>query len=633
MKAGPRTLKKLFEGGRQFRIPVYQRPYVWTLDQQWEPLWNDVANTARQFAKSLHAASSDPQALAEAEKTARPHFLGAIVVEPIHTVVGGLETRSVVDGQQRLTTLQLLLRGVLDAVDDVPDSRRLSARLRKLVQNDPDEFSSRELLKVTPRRSDDQLYVEAINTPPDNLEVLTEEHADSPFLAARRYFSKAATDFVRDERERGDPRAGSAADQGRAILLVNTLLGLLKLVVIDLEDMDDAQVIFEVLNARNTRLSATDLVKNLLFMRAQRTGHDADELYAKVWARFDKDEKWWRKPVGVGHATRPRQDWLVGDWMIAELRRTINVGQLYGEFRSWLDETGLGAVDALMTMGRYADAQEILEGRRHGASPAEIRAYRNIRFLNITAAMPVLLWLFTQPPSGNEQDRELAVRAIESFVVRRMAVKWWTRGLPAAFARVLKDASGAPQSPGRAVISALRAGPRGFTWPTDKELESGFCAGRHYGPGGIGQPRLRLLLGTVDRNLPGLGEPMKHVDYDKCHVEHILPQEWKEHWGVDDDLDENARVLAEQRRAGHIHRIGNLTLVGSRLNTEMRNSAWPTKRAALKAHSKLILNERLSDYSDWNEESIVDRGIWLAKRVSEAWPGPGDAAWNLSEDG
>ena len=279
MKAGPRTLKRLFEGGRQFRIPVYQRPYVWTRDRQWEPLWDDVASTARQFAESLHAASPDTQALAKAEKAARPHFLGAIVVEPIHTVVGGLEIRSVVDGQQRLTTLQLLLRGVLDAVNDDPDSRRLGAKLRKLVQNDPDEFSRRELLKVTPRRSDDQLYVAAIETPPGDLEGLTVAHAESPFFAARRYFSKAAADFIQDEREQGDPRAGSSPNQGRAILLVNTLLGLLKLVVIDLEDMDDAQVIFEVLNARNTPLSATDLVKNLLFMRAQHTGHDADDLY------------------------------------------------------------------------------------------------------------------------------------------------------------------------------------------------------------------------------------------------------------------------------------------------------------------------------------------------------------------
>lgn len=632
MKAAPRTLKKLFGNGRQFRIPVYQRPYVWTRDRQWEPLWDDVASTARQFAKSLHAAWPDPQSLRKAEEDARPHFLGAIVVEPIHTVVGGLETRSVVDGQQRLTTLQLLLRGVLDAVEGNTASGKLVARMGKLVKNDPDEFGKREQLKVTPRRSDDPSYLAAIDTSADCLDDLQQEHPESVFLAARRYFSLAAADFINDDRELGDPRESDTPDKGRATLLVNTLLGLLKLVVIDLEDMDDAQVIFEVLNARNTPLSATDLVKNLLFMRAQRTGHDADDLYAKVWARFDKDEEWWRQPVGVGHATRPRQDWLVGDWMIAELRRTINVGQLYGEFRRWLDEEGVDPESALTTMGRYADAQEMLEGRRPGASRTEIQAYGNIRFLNITAAMPVLLWLFTRPPSDDDQDRELAVRAIESFVVRRMAVKWWTRGLPAAFARVLKDASDALRSPGRAVISALRAGPRGFTWPTDQDLESGFRTGRHYGPGGIGQPRLRLLLGTVDRNLRGLGEP-KEVDYDKCHIEHILPQEWKKHWRVDDDLDENARVLAEQRRARHVHRIGNLTLVASGLNTEMRNSAWPIKKEALQEHSHLILNRRLSEHSDWNEENIVDRGEWLAERVSKAWPGPEHPAWGLSEDG
>ena len=626
MKAAPRTLKKLFEGGRQFRIPVYQRPYVWTRERQWEPLWNDLAATARQYAGSLHIAGSDPRDRAEAEKQARPHFLGAIVVEPIHTVVGGLERRSVVDGQQRLTTLQLLIRGVLDAVTNLTDARTLNAKLRKLVRNDPDEYSDRDLLKVTPRRSDDKAYVTAIRTKTAELAALGEEHADTPFLAAREYFCKAAEDFIQDDREQGDPQSESSTE-GRATLLVSTLLGLIKLVVIDLEDMDDAQVIFEVLNARNTPLSATDLVKNLLFMRAQQTGHDADELYRSVWARFDEDETWWRKPVGVGHATRPRQDWLVGDWMIAELRRTINVGQLYGEFRRWLDETDMAAVDALTTMSRYADAQEMLEGRRKGASEVEINGYRNIRFLNITAAMPVLLWLFTQPTGDDRRDRELAVRAIESFVVRRMAVKWWTRGLPAAFAKVLKDATQASQTPGLAVIDALRAGPRGFTWPTDQQLIDGFSTGRHFGPGGIGQARLRLLLGAVDRRLPDLGEN-KTVQYSKCQVEHILPQSWEEHWGVGMELDENAKLLREQKRAAHVHRIGNLTLVSESLNREMSNSAWPKKKKALWEHSHLALNKQLQDHEDWNEDSIVERGQWLAERICLTWPGPSDPVWD-----
>lgn len=629
MQAGTRTLKKLFEGDRQFNIPVYQRPYVWSRDRQWEPLWNDVAATARQFAQSLHNAGPDPHDLVKAEASARPHFLGAIVVEPIHTVVGGLERRSVVDGQQRLTTLQLLLRGVLDAVTKLPDAKTLKAKLRKLVRNDPDEYSDRDLLKVTPRRSDDKAYVTAIRTESSDLSHLGEEYSDTPFLAARTYFCKAAEDFIHDDREAGDPRA-EAPNEGRAILLVSTLLGLLKLVVIDLEDMDDAQVIFEVLNARNTPLSAIDLVKNLLFMRAQQTGHDADELYRQVWARFDEDETWWRTPVGVGHATRPRQDWLVGDWMIAELRRTINVGQLYGEFRQWLDNADMDPVDTLRTMSRYADAQEVLEGRRPGASEREINCYRNIRFLNITAAMPVLLWLFTQPENANARDRELAVRAIESFVVRRMAMKWWTRGLPSAFAKVLKDAADASQTPGRAVIDALRAGPSGFTWPTDQQMIGGFKTGRHFGPGGIGQPRLRFLLGAVDRGLPDdLGEDMI-VQYEKCQVEHILPQGWEEHWPVGNGLDENAKLLRKQKRAAHVHRIGNLTLVAPSLNKEMSNSAWPTKKKALWKHSHLALNKLLLKHEDWNEDRIVERSQWLAEHTCLAWPGPGDPVWDRS---
>ena len=114
-----------------------------------------------------------------------------------------------------------------------------------------------------------------------------------------------------------------------------------------------------------------------------------------------------------------------------------------------------------------------------------------------------------------------------------------------------------------------------------------------------------------------------------------LDQQWEPLWN---DVANTARQFAKSLHAASpdpqaLAEAEKAALVGSRLNTEMRNSAWPTKQAALKAHSKLILNERLSDYSDWNEESIVDRGIWLATRVSKAWPGPEDAGWDLSEKG
>src|SRR5947207_1903848 len=112
MKADTRTLHGVFLGDRRFVVPVYQRPYVWELERQWEPLWADVEATAVRLADaraSAHAHGRDPS---HADQAAAPHFLGAIVIEDQPIMTGDVDTRLVVDGQQRLTTLQLLLRGV-----------------------------------------------------------------------------------------------------------------------------------------------------------------------------------------------------------------------------------------------------------------------------------------------------------------------------------------------------------------------------------------------------------------------------------------------------------------------------------------------------------------------------------------
>jgi hypothetical protein len=108
-----------------------------------------------------------------------------------------------------------------------------------------------------------------------------------------------------------------------------------KIVVIDLEDNDEVQVIFEVLNGRQTPLSATDLVKNLLFPRAEPT-HEAelDDLYERYWAHLD--ESWWKKEVGRGHAARGRRDLLLLTWLSAVSGDEINVGNLYGGVRRYL---------------------------------------------------------------------------------------------------------------------------------------------------------------------------------------------------------------------------------------------------------------------------------------------------------
>lgn len=625
MKADTRTLQDLFHGDRRFVVPVYQRPYVWELEKQWEPLWTDLEATATRLGEARIQAHAKGVEASAADQSAPPHFLGAIVIEDRAVLTGDVDVRLVVDGQQRLTTLQLLFRGVLDALDAldaVSVDGRVRARVRKAIENDREVVRADEVMKVTPRQSEQSDYLAAMGSS-------APQPHESRFAAARDFFRAAAASFLADEKVPMDPYATGSGSAARAALLDATILGLMKVVVIDLEEVDDAQVIFEALNARNTPLTATDLVKNLLFMKIQADAReDPQQVYDSLWRRFDDDSGWWLEWVGVGHAQRARQDWLLGDWLIAQLGRTISVGRLYGEFRRWLQESSTPPLQALSTLNQYADAYEALNGRRYGASPRELEAFRRIETLNITVAMPVLLWLFVQSeerlPRG---ERERAVLAIESFVIRRMATKYQTRAYGQVFVEVLKAAHQGTD-PAQAIITALAGEPHGYNWPTFAEIRSTFEAGRFYGPGGINQERLRMLLGEIDRLLQRQAKKAESVSikYGGLQVEHVIPREWREYWPVT-ALDHNELLVKQQHRDQHVNRIGNLTLANGHLNPAMGNSPWAAKRDELHKHSKLELNARLVEHDEWDEERIVARGRWLAERFEEVWPGPESARW------
>lgn len=624
MKADTKTIEQVLHGDRQFVVPVFQRPYVWEREKQWEPLWEDVESTATRLAKTRAVGHAEGRDAARADASAAPHFLGAVVIEQSPTATGDVEIRQIVDGQQRLTTLQLLLRGVLDAFEAVGFDGPPRARVRKAVMNDLEVAGADKALKLVPRQAEREAFAVAM----DGAKLSGEA---SVFADARQFFRESAKAFLRDEAVPGDPYAeeGVAVGDQRASMLAAALLGLVKLVVIDLEDEDDAQVIFEALNARNTPLSATDLVKNLLFLRAQAEHQDPVELYKTLWRRFDDDGDWWMEPVGIGHAQRARQDWLLGDWLIAQTGRGINVGRLYAEFRMWLANTSTNALVALTTLNEYADAYEKLHGRLPGATAAERAAFRRIENLNITAAMPILLWLFVQPESRvPSSERELAVRALESFVVRRMAAKYQTRAYGQAFVDVLKGAQKSASNPARGVIEMLDSGPHGYEWPTRAEIEQAFIENRYYGPGGINRDRLRLILGELDAWLQVRAHKAEKASfkYEKLTVEHVIPRSWRSYWPVD-DFDPAVKVEKETRRDRSINRLGNLTLATGPLNSSMNNDPWAAKRQELTKHSKLELNAELIRLPEFDEDAIEERGRLLAARFDEIWPGPESDTW------
>jgi len=277
MKASTHSPAAIFGLPVRYVVPLFQRPYVWTMTDQWEPLWEDVrALTERLIATPANAYG--PSLVA-------PHFLGAIVLEQQLMPSAFIEVRHVVDGQQRLTTLQLLL----DAAQLVVEQHGTdmdSRGLRVLVLNDAALSAEPDhVYKVWPTDRDQDAFRAAM----DNDAVVSADLATSRVAQAHAYFVDAITKWaeVTDE---------PTAVQLRLNGLVRALREHLKLVVIDLEPGDNAQVIFETLNHRGSPLLAADLVKNFVFQIAQAQGQALQALYRKHWAPLDTD--YWRKCLG-----------------------------------------------------------------------------------------------------------------------------------------------------------------------------------------------------------------------------------------------------------------------------------------------------------------------------------------------
>lgn len=606
MNADTYELKTILTFERRYVVPTFQRDYEWTEDGQWSLLFDDLETVANRLEEARHRAELSGEPLTRAEKRVVPHFLGAIVIEGLPHSPGSLDLSSVIDGQQRLTTIQLLLRAVLDVLMERGSPR--APQVTRLILNPADVvLDSDERYKVWPRRRDQDVWRTAMAEAPP----ATKDHL---YFEARRYFA---------DRARTAMNAPDGTDRADAV--VDALLSLFKLVVIDLDDNDDAQVIFEVLNGRQTPLSATDLVKNLLFLRAELNDEaELEALYDEHWAHFD--DAWWKREIGRGHAARGRRDVLLSSWLTAASGTEVNVGHLYREVRQYL--TGdHKIVDILASLSQAATAFREISDRPSSLPERMAHAYRRTELLGVTTALPVLVWLRTVALEQlSSQEHIRAVTAVDSWIVRRVIVGANTRGYGKRFVEVLKAAQSAA-STGASIADAveaslLDAGTDHLTWPTDDEVEWAFVNRPFYD--NLTQERIRMLLGAMDLQMH-LDHPKgehPRFDYEALQIEHILPRTWRPHWLVSAE-DEAERVLLEQERDRAKHRIGNLTLVTGPLNIPMSNGPWPDKRAALAEHSNLRLNAGLSSLDYWDEAAMGTRARDLAAVARRVWPRPG----------
>lgn len=350
-----------------------------------------------------------------------------------------------------------------------------------------------------------------------------------------------------------------------------------------------------------------------------------EQLYDDYWAPFD--DPWWKTQVGSGHAARDRRDVVLSVWLTAASGTDASVSHLYGEVRAYLSPPARKTEQVLIELHAYGQAYMAIYGAVDAGSSVLAQAYRRLDKLKILTAIPLLAWLRTFPSARlSLADHEVCVRAVESWVVRRMIAGANTRGYNAAFLAVLQKAQAAAREPAgdiaTAVVQALHDSPNSLAWPDDAAIGQAFATTTYYG--NFTQERIRLLLGSIDAQMRVENTKTEPAvfDYETLQIEHLMPRAWPEHWPLSSDagLGEADRALATVERHAVVHRIGNLTLVTSTFNQAVSNGAWTLKRPELAAQSALQLNGPVAGQHTWDEATIAARAADLAAVACRVWP-------------
>ena len=594
-------------------VPLFQRPYVWNEEHQWGPLWRDITRVAE-------------RRIAMAPAQVQPHFLGAVVLQQLQNPVGSLQTRTVIDGQQRLTTLQIMLDAV-HAEFVAVGSEQAALRVESLVTN-ADAFCEHpeDRFKVWPTNRDRTSFNAVMSAElPVDYSDLTE--SDARLVQAHRFFAAATRNWL--------ALNGPEEIALRAEALDHTVRELLQLVVIELTADENAQEIFETLNARGAQLTAADLIKNFVFQRLMEQGVDVESAYEEHWSDFETG--FWETEVSFGRLTYSRSSIFLNHLLISRTGEEIVAREVFTRFKSYADFEVDQPMSTLLREIAASSAvyRQFVEGAsaNNPIDRIQLFAYRSST-LESEVFKPVVLWLLDPEQELIRGDQIVkALDSLESWLVRRMLVRATTQSYTQIAAELVTHLSKGDRSAAGDEVEAFLADQRVVSryWPDDAELLDQVVGLAAYTR--LRRARLRMVLEAIEDHARGWhgsteGLGGERVPRSKFHIEHLMPRSWETHWPLGEESPE------ERERV--IHRLGNLTLLTAPLNSSVSNGPWIDKRAALAQHDVLKTNAALLAMAGaaWTEEAIRARTESMIRTILEIWPAPAGhtSAFSRSHD-
>lgn len=621
MNAGAVPLLAVFEKKLRLEVPLFQRQYVWNLEHQWEPLWEDIE---RKFIEYLHG-----------RKDAPVHFLGAMVLDQKQTPTTYVEKRQIIDGQQRLTTLQIFLSTYRDfcreqGCNELADECD-SFILNKGMMPNPEV----DKFKVWPTQLDRAQFSNIVTAlsrikVEEKYPLVWRKYARKPNSRPRMveayifFYNQLKNFFLGSQSE--PPSFPEHPLPKRLEESFQALKNSLYVVVIDLEQGDDAQVIFETLNARGEPLLPADLLRNYIFLRAARQGEQQELLYEEFWRRFD--DPFWRQEVRQGRLTRPRSDLYMQHFLSSRQCVDIPIKHLYVEYKFWIEhERPFSTVrDELALLAKQGDNfRRILEPLKDDV------IYDLVIFLDrfdVRTTYPLLLYLL-EASLSDDQWKKIS-QTIESYLLRRAVCGYTTKAYNRIFlslTRALRDS----ETTHEAIRHHLaRQVGESVEWPSDGAFANAWRERHAYQT--LQNPKIVHILKRLNDTY--LTSKTERINIESLlTVEHILPQSWLEHWPLSDSTrglnkqelwvasQEDTRAELTRKRNAILQTFGNLTIISQPLNSSVSNSKWEEKKPALLQASLLPINQQLLVYDKWDETTIEKRSRELFNRALSLWPG------------
>ena len=562
MKGDAQPLIKFFDGSdKRFIIPLYQRNYDWKEDNC-EQLFQDLLKMHHSDRKS--------------------HFFGSIV----SSIQAGTEDRFIIDGQQRITTVSLLLIAMVNAfkVGDIQatDGKLVDKIFKRYLVDEYQEDERK--VKLKPIKKDMDAF--------DALLYKPKEQYLKGSNVTRNY------EFFYDK----IVKSGLTMDE-----LFETIKKL-EVINIKLDEDDDPQLIFESLNSTGLDLSEADKIRNYLLMSLAPA--EQDDLYTRYWNPIEESTKY--DPSS-----------FVRDYLTMKQGKIGRIDKIYFIFKEYAENEKTSRAELLEEMHHYAKIYSQIDNANMGVDKIN-RKLNQVRTLDSTVAYPFYMAFFdyAEKNSLSDEERYRVLDIVESYWARRIICNLPSNALNKVFATLHRDVINnlskavegtAPTYTDVLIYLLLKKG-RSSVFPKDDEVKEDFATRQVYKmPTNL---RMFILERMENRDSKECHDVVKQLTEKTVSIEHIMPQTLSDKWK--DALGEEWERIHQQ----YLHTMANLTLTG--YNSQYSNLAFIEKRDMEKGFndSAFRLNNYVKSCSQWTETEMKQRQHDLLEVFMRLWPMP-----------